>query len=34
MDSLNKQRVPATHRDYVRDYFDAIHGKNAATPDK
>jgi tRNA U34 5-methylaminomethyl-2-thiouridine-forming methyltransferase MnmC len=24
MDALNKQKIPATQRDYVRDYFDAI----------
>ena len=24
MDALSKQKVPATHRDFVRDYFDAI----------
>ncbi|HLY12031.1 MAG TPA: hypothetical protein VKW04_22205 [Planctomycetota bacterium] len=24
MDALNKQKVPAAQRDYVRDYFDAI----------
>lgn len=24
MDSLNKQKIPASQRDYVRDYFDAI----------
>lgn len=24
MDALQKQKVPATHRDFVRDYFDAI----------
>jgi hypothetical protein len=34
MDALSKQRVPAAQRDYVRDYFDAIRGKNAATPEK
>lgn len=24
MDALNKQKIPASQRDYVRDYFDAI----------
>ena len=24
MDALQKQKVPASQRDYVRDYFDAI----------
>jgi hypothetical protein len=34
MDALSKQRVPATQREYVRDYFEAIRGKNPANPDK
>ena len=24
MDALSKQKIPASQRDYVRDYFDAI----------
>jgi len=24
MDALQKQKVPSAHRDFVRDYFDAI----------
>ena len=24
MDALEKQKIPASQRDYVRDYFDAI----------
>lgn len=30
MDALSKQKVPATYRDFVRDYFDAIRTEKAA----
>lgn len=33
-DSLSRQKIPASRRDYVREYFDAIRGSNPATPDK
>lgn len=32
MDALQKQKVPATQRDYVRDYFDAIRLEKTGKP--
>lgn len=32
MDALNKQKIPATQRDYVRDYFDAIRLEKTGKP--
>jgi hypothetical protein len=32
MDALNKQKVPAAQRDYVRDYFDAIRLEKTGNP--
>lgn len=34
LEALGRQKIPASARDYVRDYFDAIRGEGAATPDK
>lgn len=34
LEALSRQKVPSSYRDYVRDYFDAIRGENAATPEK
>lgn len=35
MDALQKQKVPAAYRDFVRDYFDAIRmGKTPDAKDK
>ncbi|HZE97041.1 MAG TPA: hypothetical protein VE981_08435 [Planctomycetota bacterium] len=32
MDALHKQKIPATQRDYVRDYFDAIRLEKTGKP--
>jgi hypothetical protein len=32
LDALSKQKVPAEHREYVRDYFDAIRLEKAGNP--
>jgi hypothetical protein len=32
MDALNKQKIPASQRDYVRDYFDAIRLEKTGKP--
>ncbi len=34
LDALSKQKVPQSHRDFVRDYFDAIRIEKAAAPKK
>ena len=31
LDAMSRQKIPASKRDYVRDYFDAIRGEKAAT---
>lgn len=30
---MSRQKIPASQRDYVRDYFDAIRGEADTAPD-
>jgi hypothetical protein len=34
LEALQKQKVPAEYKEYVRDYFDAIRGDKSAAPPK